>query len=185
MTEVRPTTLDGVVEIQPARFGDTRGYFTETFNVRAMEAAGLETVFVQDNESLSAAVGTVRGIHYQLPPHPQVKLVRVLQGAILDVAVDLRATSPTFGRHVAVELRADLGNQLYVPIGFGHAFCTLAADTIVAYKVSGFYAPDCDRGVRWNDAQIDIDWPVTEANATVSDKDKVAPLLADAADLFT
>jgi len=169
MTEVRPTALDGVVELQPARHGDARGYFTETFNVRAMEAAGLETVFVQDNESLSAAVGTVRGIHYQLPPHPQVKLVRVLQGAILDVAVDLRAASPTFGHHAAVELRGELGNQLYVPIGFGHAFCTLEPNTIVAYKVSGFYAPDCDRGIRWSDAQLGIDWPVSEAEATVSD----------------
>jgi len=178
------TELDGVVVLQPQRHGDARGYFTETFNVKTMADAGLETVFVQDNESLSAAVGTVRGIHYQLPPQPQIKLVRVLQGAVLDVAVDLRSPSPTFGQHVAVELRAELGNQLYVPVGFGHAFCTLEPNTIVAYKVSGFYAPDCDRGVRWNDPDLAIDWPIAEADATVSAKDAQAPLFADAVDLF-
>lgn len=170
--------------LQPTRHGDSRGYFAETFNVRTMEDAGLETTWVQDNESLSAPAGTVRGIHYQLPPHPQVKLVRVLRGAVLDIAVDLRATSPTFGEHVSVELRADVGNQLYVPIGFGHGFCTLEPDTIVAYKVSGFYAPDCDRGIRWNDPQLDISWPVDHAAATVSDKDNAAPLFAEAVDLF-
>lgn len=181
--ELIPTTLDGVVEIVPVRHGDSRGWFCETWNHDRMSAAGLELEWVQDNESMSVDVGTVRGIHYQLPPHAQDKLVRVVAGAILDVAVDLRRGSPTFGHHVGVELRADRGNQLLVPRGFGHGFCTLEPNSHIAYKVTGRYSPECDRSLAWNDADLGIDWPVDEASAHVSDKDANAPGLAEA-DVF-
>lgn len=182
--ETTPTALDGVVIVHPPRFGDDRGYFSETFNVRSFNDAGLPSTYVQDNESLSGKVGTVRGIHYQIHPDAQDKLVRVIQGAVLDVAVDLRRSSPTFGHHVAVELTSESGDQLLVPIGFGHAFCTLTPDTIVAYKVTGYYSPTSDRGIRWDDPAIGIAWPVEGAAATVSAKDAEAPALADATDLF-
>jgi len=182
--EITPTDLDGVVEIRPRRFGDDRGWFSETWNHSALAEAGIDIDFVQDNESFSAPVGTIRGLHYQVAPHPQGKLVRVIQGSILDVAVDIRRDSPTFGRHVTVILNANDGNQLLVPAGFAHGFCTLEPDVRVAYKVSGQYAPDCERAIRWDDPQLNINWTLPADGPTLSGKDAVAPLLADQPDLF-
>ena len=178
-----PTAIADVVEVQPTRFGDDRGWFSEVFKTDVLAAGGIDVPFVQDNESFSAPLGTLRGIHYQVGPHPQGKLVRVVRGSILDVAVDLRRSSPTFGEHVAVTLTADAGNQLYVPVGFGHAFITLEPDVQVIYKVTDRYAPECERAIRWDDPQLAIDWPDAAA-PTLSAKDEVAPLLADQPDLF-
>lgn len=163
----------------PRRFGDQRGWFAETWSRRA-----LDVDFCQDNMSLSAQVGTVRGLHFQVPPQPQAKLVSVLRGRILDVAVDMRAGSPTFGRHVAVELSSAEGNQLFVPRGFAHGFCTLEPDTLVMYKVDGFYAPDCDAGIFWADPDLGINWPVTVDRAHLSPKDQKLPRLRDIASPF-
>lgn len=183
--EFVPTALDGVIEVRPRRFGDQRGWFSETYKRDAFADAGITDDFVQDNESFSAPVGTLRGLHYQLPPHAQAKLVRVLRGSILDVAVDIRRSSPTFGRHVAVVLSADEGNQLYVPAGFAHGFCTLDDDVHVVYKVTARYAPETERAIRWDDPALGIDWPGLDGREPVlSDKDAVAPLLADQPDLF-
>lgn len=182
--DIITTALDGVVEIRPKHFGDERGWFSETWKQSAFADAGINIDFVQDNESFSAPVGTLRGLHYQVAPHPQDKLVRVIQGSILDVAVDIRRGSPTFGEHVAVTLTAVDGNQLLVPAGFAHGFCTLEADVRVAYKVSGQYAPNCERAIRFDDPQLAIDWPLPADGPTLSDRDRVAPLLADQSDLF-
>lgn len=160
--------------ITPRRFADDRGWFTETWSRNA-----LDVDFCQDNQSLSHAIGTVRGLHFQKPPHAQAKLVSVLRGRILDVAVDIRRGSPTFGRHVAVELSAEDGNQLFVPRGFAHGFCTLERDTHVLYKVDAFYAPESDAGLYWADAALGITWPVDEAKAHLSPKDAKLPRLAD------
>lgn len=178
--ELLESGLPGVVELRPARHGDDRGWFSEVWNRYTLAEHGIDIDWVQDNESVSAASGTLRGIHFQTAPHPQDKLVRVISGRILDVAVDLRRSSATFGQHVAVELTADAGNQLLVPQGFGHAFVTLEADCRVAYKVSGAYSPECDAGIRWDDPTIGIDWPMDAAALMLSDKDRSAPLLADA-----
>ncbi|MDP7487945.1 MAG: dTDP-4-dehydrorhamnose 3,5-epimerase, partial [Alphaproteobacteria bacterium] len=137
---------------------------------------GIDTVFVQDNLSLSLRAGTIRGLHLQLPPHAQAKLVSVVSGCVLDVAVDLRMGSPTFAQHVAVELSAASGEQLYVPEGFAHGFCTLEAETRVAYKVSAFYAPDHEAGLRWDDPALGIAWPVAAGEAMLSEKDLTPPL---------
>lgn len=182
--EIVPTLLDGVVEIRPRLIGDSRGWFRETWKQSAMTEAGIDIDFVQDNESFSATAGTIRGIHYQIAPRAQAKLVRVISGSMVDVAVDIRKASPTFGQHVAVTLSADAGNQLLVPAGFGHGFCTLVADVRVAYKVSGRYAPDCERAIHWDDPDLAIDWPFPSSGPTLSDKDAVAPLLAGQPDLF-
>ena len=160
--------------ITPRRFADDRGWFTETWSRNA-----LDVDFCQDNQSLSHAIGTVRGLHFQKPPHAQAKLVSVLRGRILDVAVDIRRGSPTFGQHVAVELSAEDGNQLFVPRGFAHGFCTLERDTHVLYKVDAFYAPESDAGLYWADAALGITWPVDEAKAHLSPKDAKLPRLAD------
>ncbi len=175
----RRFSIAGPVLVEPRRFGDNRGYFLESYSTRDFAALGLEDAFVQDNQSLSAKVGTLRGLHFQLQPRAQAKLVRVLAGAILDVAVDLRRGSPSFGQHVAVELSAENCLQFYVPVGFAHGFCTLRPDTVVAYKVTDFYAPECDRGLAWNDPALGISWPVDEAGAELSAKDQKQPLLAD------
>lgn len=178
------TDLDGVVELQPRRFEDARGWFAETYNAAKFDALGIPSRFVQDNESFSSAVGTIRGIHYQLPPFAQTKIVRVVRGAVIDVAVDLRVGSPTFAQSVTVPLSAAAGNQVVVPVGFGHAFCTTEPDTVVTYKVDARYAPECERAVRWDDPVIAVDWPL-DRDPVVSDKDAGAPLLADQPDLFT
>jgi dTDP-4-dehydrorhamnose 3,5-epimerase len=163
--------------IRPKKFGDHRGFFSETYTKKTFEAAGLHYDFVQDNQSLSAEVGTIRGLHFQLPPFAQDKLVRVVRGAILDVAVDIRKGSPTFGRHVSAVISAAEWNQILVPVGFAHGFCTLEPDTEVAYKVSDHYAPEHDGGLLWNDPALGIAWPVTQDDALLSEKDKILPLL--------
>lgn len=170
--------------IRPKKFGDHRGFFSETYSKRAFEAAGLHYEFVQDNQSLSAEVGTVRGLHFQLPPFAQDKLVRVTRGAILDVAVDIRRDSPTRGQHVSAVVSAAEWNQILVPIGFAHGFCTLEPDTEVIYKVTNFYSPEHDRGLLWNDPELGIDWPVAADRAMLSDKDRIHPRLADLTDWF-
>lgn len=168
----------------PARYGDARGWFTESYNRQRLAGLGLEVEFVQDNHSFSAARGTLRGVHFQAPPHAQAKLVRCLAGAIWDVAVDLRVGSPTFGRWVAAELTAAVGEQLYIPAGFGHGFVTLTDNTEVAYKASGYYAPECDRGVAWDDPDIAIDWPLGGVSSVLSEKDLALPKLKDLASPF-
>ncbi len=162
----------------PKRFQDARGWFSETYSERGFAALGITCRFVQDNQSYSARRGTIRGLHLQIPPRAQAKIVRAVRGRILDVAVDVRRGSPTYGRFVSVELSAENGRQLYVPVGFAHAFCTLVDDVEVAYKVSDFYAPECERGIRWDDSSIGIPWPVRAGEAGVSDKDAVLPLLS-------
>jgi dTDP-4-dehydrorhamnose 3,5-epimerase len=176
--------IPDVVEIRPRYFRDARGYFSETYKKSALAEAGVSVDFVQDNKSLSTVPGTIRGLHFQLPPFAQGKLVSCLRGAIYDVAVDIRRGSPTFGQHVGVTLTAEAGNQLYVPVGFAHGFCTLEPDTEVAYKVTAYYSAECDRGVLWSDPAIGIDWPVDPERAQLSDKDRKAPRLAEAPDLF-
>lgn len=171
--------IAGLLLIEPTRIGDARGFFSETFRQDRFEAAAGPVTFVQDNQSLSAARGTIRGLHYQKAPRAQGKLIRVVRGAILDVAVDIRRGSPTFGQHVAVELSAENWRQLWVPAGFLHGFCTLTENTEVIYKVTDYYSRDHDAGVRWNDPEIGVNWPVGEAEAHLSDKDKTAPLLRD------
>jgi dTDP-4-dehydrorhamnose 3,5-epimerase len=165
--------------IDSRRFVDERGWFCETYRQDRLAALGINEVFVQDNQSMSRAAGTLRGIHFQSPPRAQAKLVRCLAGRIWDVAVDLRRHSPTFGRSVAAELSADNGRQLYIPVGFGHAVLTLEPNSEVAYKVSDFYAPDHDRGVRWDDPELAIAWPFDRADVRLSPKDAALPLLKD------
>ncbi len=182
--DLTPTAIPEVLIVNPRRFVDPRGFFSETFKGKVFAERGLPTDFVQDNHSLSRPKGTVRGLHFQVPPFAQDKLVRVVRGAILDVAVDLRRGSPTFGRHVSVVLSAEAWNQLFVPIGFAHGFCTLEDDTEVIYKVTQYYAPDHDRGLLWNDPDLGIAWPVEAEQAVLSDKDRLHPRLKDLAAYF-
>jgi dTDP-4-dehydrorhamnose 3,5-epimerase len=172
---ITPLAIAEVLLIEPRRFGDERGFFSETYSRRALAEAGYDREFVQDNHSRSARRGTVRGLHFQIPPQGQDKLLRVVRGAILDVAVDLRASSPTRGRHVAVELSADNFRQLLVPVGFAHGFMTLTEDCEVLYKVSGYYAPEAERGLRWNDPALGIDWPLDASEVTVNARDAAWP----------
>jgi len=165
--------------IDTRKFEDGRGWFAETWQRDRWAAWGVTSEFVQDNHSLSRATGTVRGLHFQTPPHAQAKLVRCVRGAIWDVAVDVRRESPTYGRWQAAGLSADNGRQLYIPIGFAHGFVTLEPDTEVIYKVSDFYMPECDGGLRWNDPALALPWPLPANGATLSEKDAVLPLLAD------
>ena len=165
--------------VRAKRIADSRGYFVETYVRADFAAAGLDYDFVQDNESSSTAAGTVRGLHFQLPPFAQTKLVRVLRGRILDVAVDLRQSSSTYGKHLAVELSAAAGDQLLVPAGFAHGFCTLEPDTTVFYKVDNVYSAAHERGVNWADPALGIAWPVAAAAAVVSEKDRALPRLSD------
>ncbi len=176
--QIEPARLPDVMILTPQRFGDARGWFSETWNAGRMASAGFEMAFVQDNHSMSAAPGTLRGLHYQKAPHAQDKLVRCTRGAILDVAVDFRDGSPTFAQWVGVELSAENGRQLLVPRGFLHGFVTLQPDTEVQYKCTDVYAPDCDGAVRWDDPEIGIDWGVSVP--VLSAKDATAPLLRDA-----
>ncbi|TNC74807.1 dTDP-4-dehydrorhamnose 3,5-epimerase [Rubellimicrobium roseum] len=176
--QIDDTALSGVKVLTPRRFADARGWFTESWNRETLRAQGLDLDFVQDNHSLSRAAGTVRGLHYQRPPHAQAKLLRVIAGAILDVAVDVRRGSPTYGRWVAEELSAENGRQLLVPEGFLHGFVTRAPDTQVVYKCTDVYAPDCDGAVAWDDPEIGIDWGIDPETAVLSDKDRAAPRLS-------
>ena len=164
--------------IRVRRFRDDRGWFSESYNARRFSEAGVTDTFVQDNHSFSAPRGTLRGLHFQLPPHAQAKLVRCVAGAIWDVAVDIRAGSPTRGRWVGAELTAEGGEQLYIPTGFAHGFVTLTADAQVAYKSSDFYAPESEGAIRWDDPDLAIDWPLPGGTPTLSEKDAAAPLLA-------
>ncbi len=181
---IEDTVLSGVKIITPKKLGDSRGYFSETYNAQSYAAAGLSLNFVQDNQSHSAQRGTLRGLHFQTAPFAQDKLIRVIKGAILDVAVDLRRGSRTFGRHVAVELSTANWRQLLVPVGFAHGFCTLEADTEVFYKVTNVYSAANDRGLAWNDPELAIAWPVSAEQAILSDKDRKQPLLRDLETLF-
>ncbi len=181
---VTPTAIPDVKLIAPRKHGDHRGFFSETYSRKALAAAGIDVEFVQDNHSLSAASGTVRGLHYQVAPTAQAKLVRVVRGAVLDVAVDIRRASPTFGQHVSVELSADNWRQVFVPAGFAHGFVTLGPDTEVIYKVTDYYSPADERGILWNDPALGIDWRVAPDEATLSDRDRRHPSLAAAVDLF-
>ncbi|MBB6430130.1 dTDP-4-dehydrorhamnose 3,5-epimerase [Algisphaera agarilytica] len=177
--EIIPTDIPAVKLLRPKRFGDHRGYFAEVYSLPKLLDGGIDLTFVQDNESLSAEQGTVRGLHFQSPPHAQDKLVRCVQGVLLDVAVDIRKGSPTFGQHVTAVLSAENGDQLLVPKGFAHGFATLAPDTMVMYKVTDVYAPQCDAGILWKDPALGIDWQTAEDAAILSDKDVKLPLLAE------
>jgi dTDP-4-dehydrorhamnose 3,5-epimerase len=167
---VRTTDLDGVLLLTPKRFEDARGFFVESYSRRAFVEAGVANEFLQDNHSLSVQQGVVRGLHYQLPPFAQSKLIRVLRGAIRDVAVDIRRSSPTFGRHVVIDISARSGDQIFVPAGFAHGFA--------------YYSPAHDRGILWNDPALGIDWGIDLLTAQLSDKDRKHPTLAAASDLF-
>ncbi|WEX10241.1 dTDP-4-dehydrorhamnose 3,5-epimerase [Chelativorans sp. AA-79] len=177
MPEIRALGLEGVLEIVPRRFADERGFFSETYNAGDLAAAGIRLDFVQDNHSLSISPGTVRGLHFQKPPFAQDKLVRVVRGAVFDVAVDIRAGSPTFGQWVGVELSAARWNQLLVPRGFAHGFMTIEPETEVTYKVTAPYSRDHDCAIRFDDPAIGIDWPAG-FTPLLSPKDRAAPLLA-------
>jgi dTDP-4-dehydrorhamnose 3,5-epimerase len=177
------TALPGVIIVNPAVFGDHRGWFMETYSDSRFIEAGIDMNFVQDNQSFSAAKGTLRGLHYQLNPKAQTKLVRCTRGSIFDVAVDIRKGSPTYGKWFGIELSAENKNQLLVPKGFAHGFMTLTEDVEVQYKVDELYAPDCDRGILWNDPSIAINWPM-DIQPILSAKDENAPLLKDADNNF-
>ena len=174
----------GLVSVVPVKFGDARGFLSETYSRRRFAACGIDVDFVQDNHSYSAAVGTIRGLHFQLPPHAQGKLVRVVRGAILDVVVDIRHGSPAFGKPIAVELSAANWRQLYVPPGFAHGFCTLEPDSELLYRTTDYYAPEADRGIAFDDLDLGVEWPVAVAEATLSDKDRRHPRLRDLAKIF-
>ena len=177
--EITSLRIADVKIVTPARFGDARGFFSETYNRERFIDAGIDANFVQVNHSLSAVAGTVRGLHYQAPPFAQAKLVRVLRGAIIDVAVDVRSGSPTYGEWVSAELSAENGKQIFVPRGFLHGFATLTADTEIAYKVDNYYSKECDGAVRWDDAELAIDWGIDTATATLSKKDLESPRFSD------
>lgn len=167
----------GLMLFTPVRHGDARGWFSETWRKDQFREAGIDVDFVQDNASFSGEKGTVRGLHFQTAPFSQAKFVRVISGRILDVVVDIRPGSSTYGQHVTVELSASNGKQLFIPEGFAHGFCTLEADTHIAYKVSAYYSPAYDSGIRWNDPSLGIAWPIKEADAILSEKDKKLPFL--------
>lgn len=179
--EVRALDLPGVLEIVPRRYGDHRGFFTETYKRSVWEKAGIADTFVQDNASFSSERLTLRGLHFQTPPCAQAKLVRVVRGRIWDVAVDIRAGSPTFGRWAAVEVSAQKGNQIYIPVGFAHGLLTLEPETEVAYKVTAEYSAAHDTGVAWDDPDIGVAWPLAGATPVLSAKDRTLPKLADIA----
>lgn len=177
--QVTELEIPDVKTILPKSFDDNRGYFSEIYNARLLAEAGIADTFVQDNLSRSTSVWTIRGLHFQRPPYAQAKLVRVNRGRILDVAVDLRRSSPTYGKHVTAELSDENRLQIYVPVGFAHAFCTLEPQTEVVYKVSSYYAPDADAGILWSDPDLRIDWPVTHQDVIISAKDARLPRLKD------
>lgn len=181
--EVIKTAIEGVVIIEPRLFKDARGYFFESFNLKEFEQKVRPVNFVQDNESCSS-YGVLRGLHFQKPPFAQSKLVRVVQGTVLDVAVDIRRGSPTFGRHVAVELSGDNHRQFFIPRGFAHGFCVLSQTALFQYKCDNFYAPQSEGAVVWNDPELDIDWKVRPQDVILSEKDTRHPLLKDASELF-
>jgi dTDP-4-dehydrorhamnose 3,5-epimerase len=182
--KIERLAIPEIVLITPPRFGDSRGFFSETYSVRRCAEAGIDLPFVQDNHSLSAKPGVVRGLHCQIAPSVQGKLVRVAKGAIWDVAVDIRRGSPTYGRHAAAVLSAENWSQIWVPGGFLHGFCTLEPDTEVIYKVTADYDPAAERGVRWDDPDLALPWPVAGDAAVLSAKDAILPRLAECDDWF-
>ena len=182
--QVENTAIDAVKIITPKKFGDHRGFFSEVYSRKAWAEAGLDYEFVQDNHSFSVEVGVIRGLHFQTAPFGQDKLVRVAKGRVLDVAVDLRRSSPTFGKHVAVELSAANWRQLLVPIGFAHGFCTLEPDSEVLYKVTNIYSPAHDKGLAFDDPALAIDWRIDLSKAVLSDKDRKHPRLAELGAMF-
>jgi dTDP-4-dehydrorhamnose 3,5-epimerase len=182
--EVIPTEISAIKLLLPKKFGDHRGFFSEVYSRKGWTDIGVQTDFVQDNHSLSVEKGVLRGLHYQIAPMAQDKLVRVVQGAILDVAVDIRRDSATFGKHVTAILSAENWRQIFVPAGFAHGFVTLQPNTEVLYKVSTYYSPSHERGIRWNDPKLAIDWGIDESKAILSNRDREHPMLADAKDLF-
>ena len=177
--QVEHLNIPDVRLLSPRKHGDQRGFFSETYNRKALAVIGIDIDFVQDNHSYSADKGTVRGLHFQTPPFAQDKLVRVVRGSVFDIAVDLRQGSPTYGRHAGAVLSAQAWNQILVPIGFAHGFMTLEPDTEVIYKVSNYYAPDHDKGLLWNDPALGINWPIADAEAVLSEKDRKLPRLAE------
>jgi dTDP-4-dehydrorhamnose 3,5-epimerase len=183
--QIISTPIPEVKEVRPVRHRDRRGFFSEIFRENVLREHGIDVPFVQENHSLSVDRGVVRGLHFQIPPEGQAKLVRAAAGSLIDVAVDIRRGSPTYGKHVAVVLTAAEGNQLFVPVGFAHGFCTLEPNTELVYKVSSYYSAACDRGLMWNDPALGIDWPISEAEAVLSDKDRRQPALADLPAHFT
>lgn len=183
--EVTSFAISGPLLITPRKYDDARGFFSEVYNVQAFEPFVGKARFVQENHSLSRARGTIRGLHFQVPPDAQAKLVRVVRGAILDVAVDIRRQSPTFGQHVSAVLSAENWVEMWIPIGFAHGFCTLEPDTEVIYRVTEYYCQASDRGIAWNDPQIGIKWPINVAEAVLSDKDRVHPMLASLPEYFS
>jgi len=178
--EIVELKLPGVCLLTPNAHVDQRGFFMESYHDELFKASGIDYDFVQDNHSLSAQSGTIRGLHYQTQPKAQTKLLRVLTGAIYDVAVDIRRGSPTYGQWVGAVLSADNKRQILIPKGFAHGFCTLTPDTQILYKVDNYYSPEHDRGIFWNDPSIGIDWPVTSAQVVLSAKDAQLPLLSEA-----
>lgn len=179
MIRIEPQCIPEVLLILPDRFGDSRGFFSETFRASALAEAGVHDDFVQDNHALSERRGTLRGFHFQAPPHAQGKLLRVTRGVILDVAVDIRKGSPTYGRHVAAELSADNWRQLYVPVGFAHAYVTLTDACEVLYKTTGYYNPQVEGGLRWDDPALGVDWPLPRSEIRANARDADWPGLAD------
>ncbi|MEQ9316252.1 MAG: dTDP-4-dehydrorhamnose 3,5-epimerase [Henriciella sp.] len=176
---IESLAIPDVKLITPKRFGDSRGFFSETYKAKELAEAGLDLDFVQDNHSYSAAKGVLRGLHYQRPPHAQDKLVRCTRGRVWDVAVDIREGSPTFGQYVGAELSAENWVQIFVPKGFAHGFVTLEENSEIQYKVTDYYAPECDANIRWDDPALGIDWKIDPASVTLSEKDAAAPLLSE------
>ena len=177
--DIHALPLDGIKLIRSIRISDTRGYFAATYVRSDFVAAGIDNEFIQDNQSRSFAAGTVRGLHFQVPPFAQTKLVRVLQGRIFVVVIDLRRSSPTYGEHLTIELSDAAGDQLLIPAGFAHGFCTLEPNTTIFYKVDEVYSADHDRGIYWADASLGIEWPIGESEAIVSEKDRGLPRFSD------
>lgn len=177
--DFRTFAIEGPLELVPRKIEDARGYFSETFRLAAFTERAGRVEFVQDNQSLSVRTGTIRGIHFQSLPKAQGKLVRCLSGSLLDVAVDLRTGSPTYGQWIAVTLTPEQNNQLWIPVGFGHAFCTLEPNSVIAYRVTDYYSPENDKGVACGDPQIGIDWPSVADADTLSAKDREQPALSE------
>ncbi len=182
--KINSLDIPDLLLVTPAKHGDARGFFSETFRDDVFARAVGDVRFVQDNHVLSTQKGVLRGLHFQTPPHAQGKLIRCTRGAILDVGVDIRVGSPTYGRHVAVELSAANWCQLWVPAGFAHGYVTLEDECEVIYKVTDYYAPECDRGISWDDPDLAIDWRMAASDITLSDKDKKQPRLSEASPAF-
>jgi dTDP-4-dehydrorhamnose 3,5-epimerase len=176
--------IEDILAIMPTKHGDHRGFFSETYRKSFLGSEGVNADFVQDNHVFSAERGVLRGLHFQVPPHAQGKLVRCVRGAILDVSVDIRKGSPTYGHHVAIELSAVNWKQLWVPPGFAHGYLTLVTNCEVIYKVTDYYAPDCERGIAWDDPSIGVDWPFPSADLTLAGRDRLNPRLADVEPVF-